>query len=75
MGRRELSAKRKRKKSIVIPGEGDPCPRCGEPTQIRQYDAIDEEQLPRPSSYTRWFCCMNESCKTTLVMPPRYKFA
>jgi hypothetical protein len=23
--------------------------------------------------YTRWFCCVNKACKTTLVMPPRYK--
>ena len=23
--------------------------------------------------YTRWFCCMNKSCRTTLVMPERYK--
>jgi hypothetical protein len=66
-------AKRKRKKSIVIPGEGDACPRCGQRMQIRQYEAIDEEQLRQPSSYTRWFCCMNTTCKTTLVMPTRYK--
>jgi hypothetical protein len=75
MGRGRLSAKRRRKKSIVIPGEGDPCPRCGEPMQIREYDAIEEEQLRQPSSYARWFCCMNEACKTTLVMPARYKVA
>jgi hypothetical protein len=68
-----LRAKRKRKKSIVIPGEGDACPRCGQRMQIRQYEAIDEEQLQQPSSYTRWFCCMNTTCKTTLVMPTRYK--
>jgi hypothetical protein len=54
-----LSAKRKRKKSIVIPGAGDACPRCGQLMQIRQYDVLDEEQLQQ-SSYTRWFCCMNE---------------
>jgi len=41
--------------------------------QIRQYEATDEEQLRQPSSYTRWFCCMNKTCKTTLVMPARYK--
>jgi hypothetical protein len=23
--------------------------------------------------YTRWFCCLNKQCKTTLVMPARYK--
>jgi hypothetical protein len=27
----------------------------------------------RPSFYTRWFCCMNNTCKTKLVMPARFK--
>jgi hypothetical protein len=65
-----LKPKRKRKKCVVIPGDGDPCPRCGKPMQIREYDGVDEKQV-RP--YTRWFCCLNKSCKTTLVMPERYK--
>jgi hypothetical protein len=52
----------------------DACPRCGQPMQIREYDGIDEKQLREPS-YTRWFCCMNKTCKTTLVMPARYKVA
>jgi hypothetical protein len=65
-----VNGKRKRTKCIVIPGEGDPCPRCGRPMQIREYDGIGEKEL---RSYTRWFCCMNKTCKTTLVMPARYK--
>jgi hypothetical protein len=73
MGRGDaLRAKRKRKKSIVIPGEGDACPRCGEPMQIREYDGVDEEPPSQPF-FTRWFCCLNKACKTTLVMPARYK--
>jgi hypothetical protein len=40
--------------------------------QIREHDGIGEKQL-EPSSYTRWFCSMNKTCKTTLVMPARYK--
>jgi hypothetical protein len=71
---RALSGKRNRKKCTVIPGDGDPCPRCGQPMQIREYDGIDEKQLREPS-YTRWFCCMNKTCKTTLVMPARYRVA
>jgi hypothetical protein len=67
-----LRAKRKRKKSIVIPGEGDACPGCGQPMQIREYDGVDEK-LPSQPFFTRWFCCMNKACKTTLVMPARYK--
>jgi len=68
-GARDLSRKRERKKSIVIPGDGDPCPRCGEPMQIREY----EKQLHQPPFYNRWFCCMNKTCKTKLVMPARFK--
>jgi len=40
--------------------------------QIREYDGIDEQQSS-PSFFTRWFCCMNNTCKTTLVMPARFK--
>lgn len=40
-----MSGKRKRRKCIVIPGEGDPCPRCGEPMQTRKYDGIGEKEL------------------------------
>ena len=32
-----MRAKRKRKKCLVIPGDGDPCPRCGEPMQIARW--------------------------------------
>ena len=69
----DLGRKRKRKKCIVIPGDGDPCPRCGNPMQIREYADLNEKQERRPFFYTRWFCCMNKACKTTLVMPARYK--
>jgi hypothetical protein len=71
---RALIGKRKRRKSIVIPGDGDPCPRCGDPMQIREYEGVDAKQLGQPF-FTRWFCCMNKTCKTTLVMPSRYKVA
>jgi hypothetical protein len=71
----ELKGKRSRKKCVVIPGDGDPCPRCNEPMQIREYADLNEKQEYRGAFYTRWFCCMNKSCKTTLVMPARYKVA
>jgi hypothetical protein len=67
----QLNGKRKRKKSIIIPGDGDPCPRCGEPMQIREY----EKQAHQPPFYTRWFCRMNNACNTKLVMHPRFKMA
>ena len=68
-----MRGKRKRKKSIIIPGEGDPCPRCGKPMQIRAYGDVVDEQLRAAFFYTRWFCCMDKTCKTTLVMPERHK--
>jgi hypothetical protein len=68
-----LRRTRVRQKCIVIPGDGDACPRCGKPMQIREYDGMDQQQLRQSSFYTRWFCCLNKACKTTLVMPARYK--
>jgi hypothetical protein len=38
--------------------------------QIREYDGVE---LPSQPFFTRWFCCLNKACKTTLVMPARYK--
>ena len=67
--------KKKRQRYLVrvVPGEGDPCPRCGVPMQIREYNNLTDKHLHRPYFYTRWFCCMDKSCRTTLVMPERYK--
>jgi hypothetical protein len=39
----------------MIPGDGDPCPRCGKPMQIREYDHVDEKQPSQSFSYERWF--------------------
>jgi hypothetical protein len=68
-------SKKKRQRYLVrvVPGEGDPCPRCGVPMQIREYNKLTNKHLYRPYFYTRWFCCVNKSCRTTLVMPERYK--
>jgi len=41
--------------------------------QIREYDEVTKKKLRQLYFYTRWFCCMNKSCRTTLVMPKRYK--
>jgi hypothetical protein len=72
---RRKSRDMKRRKPIVIPGDGDPCPRCGVPMQIREPDGIGDRQRRQRVFYTRWFCGMNKQCKTTLVMPARYKVA
>ena len=64
---------RQRDRAVVVPGNGDPCPRCGVPMQIREYSNSTNQYLRRPYFYTRWFCCLNNSCRTTMVMPERYK--
>jgi len=56
----------------IVPGDGDPCPRCGQPTQIREHKVINERELARPFYYSQWFNCTNASCKTTVIMPSRY---
>jgi hypothetical protein len=43
--------------------------------QIREPAGVGDRQQRQLFSYTRWFCCMNKQCKTTLVMPARYKVA
>jgi hypothetical protein len=38
--RRKKRSQRKPGKHVVIPGDGDPCPRCDQPMQIREHDGI-----------------------------------
>lgn len=52
--------------------DGDPCPRCGFPTEIREHDKVREKQLRQPFYYTRWFYCHNRQCRTTLIMPKEF---
>ena len=59
--------------SIVIPGKGPPCPRCGHSTQIREHGRIGEKELQRPFYYRRWFYCTNKDCKTTTYMREEFK--
>ena len=68
-------SKKKRQRYLVrvVPGNGDLCPRCGVPMQIREYSNLTDKHLHRSYFYTRWFCCTNKNCRTTLVMPERYK--
>jgi hypothetical protein len=58
----------------IVPGGGDPCPRCNWPTQIREHVPITPEVLARRHChYTRWFCCINPDCVTTVITPDRYR--
>jgi hypothetical protein len=58
---------------VVIKEEGPPCPRCGRPMQIREHDRIRAKQLRQPFFYRRWFRCMHDDCRTTLVMRDEFK--
>jgi hypothetical protein len=57
----------------IIPGNGDLCPRCGEPTEIREHISIGARELRKDFYYSRWFICKNAACRTTTVMPERFR--
>jgi hypothetical protein len=57
----------------VVPGRGDPCPRCCQPTEIREHPEITEKHLRQPYYYSRWFFCKNPRCKVTTYMHDRYR--
>jgi hypothetical protein len=69
---RQQRAKQKSDR-VVVTGQGDPCPRCGQPMQIREHAQISKKHRRQPFYYARWFRCMNDACQTTLVMPDRYR--
>jgi hypothetical protein len=71
---RKHQTNRKHRKGphLVIPGDGDPCPRCGRPMQIREHPQITAKHRRQPFHYSRWFCCIHDDCKTSTVMPRRY---
>jgi hypothetical protein len=52
---------------------GDPCPRCGQWTQVREHKEITDKQLMQPYHCEKWFVCTNRRCRTTLIMPERFK--
>jgi hypothetical protein len=63
----------KKLRCIVIPGWGDPCPRCCQPTEIREHPEITEKHLRQPFYFSRWFFCTNPYCKVTMHVAERYK--
>jgi hypothetical protein len=59
---------------IIKSFDGPPCPGCGRATEVRKYERIGPKQLMRPLYYySRWYCCMNKHCRTTLIMPEEFK--
>jgi hypothetical protein len=72
MGKHRKNSKHKKGPHLVIPGDGDPCPRCGRPMQIREHRRITAKHRRQPLHFSRWFCCMHDDCKTLTVTPLRY---
>lgn len=64
---------RKKPRHKIVGNDGDPCPRCGRPTQIREHIEIRPKQLAQPYYYSRWFYCAHTACETNQIMPPRYQ--
>jgi hypothetical protein len=64
--------KQKKSRHLVLPGDGDDCPHCGRPMQIRTHPQITAKHMRQPYHFSRRFCCMHDDCRTTTVMPPRY---
>ena len=57
----------------VIRGEGMPCPRCGELTQIREHSTITERHLRQSYYFSRWFYCRNSHCAVTVHVTEEFK--
>jgi hypothetical protein len=53
---------------IISKHGGIACPRCDQPTQIREH--INQKLLRRPH-YEHWFVCINRKCKTTMIPSPK----
>jgi hypothetical protein len=58
---------------VIVGSSGNPCPRCGCPTQIREHRYITAKELRRPFYYSRWFFCRNPRCKTSTIVLPEYR--
>src|SRR5262245_6923748 len=69
----EMNSKQRKQNRRIVDGYGDACPRCGRKTQIREHVAITERELAKPFYYSRWFKCLNPHCKTTLIMPEKFR--
>jgi hypothetical protein len=54
--------------SVMVPGVGDPCPRCGKPMAIFRHGTISDRQKRAPFFYRRWHRCLSTSCKTCVVL-------
>jgi hypothetical protein len=58
---------------IIVGSSGDPCPRCGRATEVREHKFITAKQLRKAFYYSRWFICVNPRCRTTTIVPDRFR--
>ena len=57
----------------VLGNDGEPCPRCGRPSQIREHKVITKRLLQQPYYFSRWFYCLYHDCQTQTFMLEEYK--
>jgi hypothetical protein len=71
----EQKAERNRQRTPAtrLDYDGPPCPRCGVAMEVREHASIGPKQLRKAFYYSRWYCCRNKHCRTTLVMPEEFK--
>ena len=55
---------------IVKPDDGIPCPRCGQPTEVRERATITRRQQRQSFHFRVWFFCRNPECKTSTISRP-----
>jgi hypothetical protein len=53
--------------------KGSFCPRCAQPSQIREHVAIAAKELGKSFYFTRWFYCLNPDCQTKRFYVPGYQ--
>jgi hypothetical protein len=63
----------KKKRYVIVPGNGDLCSRCGMVMEICEHVEITKKHRRQPFYYSRWFNCINPDCETNFVMPLRYR--
>jgi hypothetical protein len=64
---------KKNKSYRIVAGDGDPCPRCGRATQIREHAWLGAKHFRAPFYFRRWFNCVNPACSVSLYMVERFK--
>jgi hypothetical protein len=76
MARRRLRKRRpqERQQNYRVVGQhGVLCPRCRQPTEIREHILLTKRHLRQPYYFSRWFYCRNPSCPVTLHMSEAFK--